>query len=75
MVVDGNVGYLKGHMEHNDRRGLADYIAKHNRYSTLEAGEMFKIQQNIARGTIIGEREVSWGTGQAAGSDWIAAAS
>lgn len=37
MIVDGPVGYLKGHMEHNDRRGLEDYIAKHNRYSTLEA--------------------------------------
>lgn len=52
MTVDGKVGYLKHDMEHNDRRGLADYIAKHNRYSTLEAGEMFKIERGLAEGTI-----------------------
>jgi glycosyltransferase involved in cell wall biosynthesis len=42
MVVDGNVGYLKGHMEHNDRRGLEVYMAKHNHYSTLEAREIVR---------------------------------
>jgi glycosyltransferase involved in cell wall biosynthesis len=51
MVVDGRVGYLRHDMEHNDRRGLADYIAKHNRYSTLEAAEMFKTEQGVADGT------------------------
>ena len=40
MVVDGNTGTLKGHMEHYDRRGLEVYMAKHNRYSTLEAKEI-----------------------------------
>lgn len=40
MIVDGPTGYLKGHMEHNDRRGLEVYMAKHNRYSTLEAREI-----------------------------------
>lgn len=37
MNVQGETGFLDGHMEHHDRRGLEDYIAKHNRYSTLEA--------------------------------------
>lgn len=37
MLVDGETGFLGGHLEHHDRRGLEDYIAKHNRYSTLEA--------------------------------------
>ena len=40
MVVDGPTGYLRGHMEHHDRRGLEVYAAKHNRYSTLEAEEI-----------------------------------
>ena len=40
MVVDGITGTLKGHMEHYDRRGLEVYMAKHNRYSTLEAKEI-----------------------------------
>jgi glycosyltransferase involved in cell wall biosynthesis len=42
MVVDGPVGYLRHEMEHNDRRGLEYYIAKHNQYSTLEARAMFR---------------------------------
>jgi len=40
MVVQGETGKLKGHMEHYDRRGLEVYMAKHNRYSTLEAKEI-----------------------------------
>jgi glycosyltransferase involved in cell wall biosynthesis len=40
MLVDGPSGYLQGHMEHYDRRGLEVYTAKHNRYSTLEAEEI-----------------------------------
>ena len=42
MIVDGPIGYLRGHMEHHDRRGLEAYMAKHNRYSTLEAGEIVR---------------------------------
>lgn len=42
MIVDGQTGQLKGHMEHFDRRGLEVYMAKHNRYSTLEAREIIR---------------------------------
>jgi glycosyltransferase involved in cell wall biosynthesis len=42
MVVDGETSYLKGHMEHYDRRGLELYMAKHNHYSTLEAIEILQ---------------------------------
>ncbi|HXE52784.1 MAG TPA: hypothetical protein VN541_07195, partial [Tepidisphaeraceae bacterium] len=45
MIVDGPIGYLKGLMIHDDRRGLEPYIAKHNRYSTLEAEAVFRQQQ------------------------------
>lgn len=44
MVVNGSTGYLRHHMEHNDRRGLETYIAKHNHYSTLEARELHNAQ-------------------------------
>jgi len=37
MVAQGPVGFLPGDLEHNDRRPLEHHIAKHNRYSTLEA--------------------------------------
>jgi len=49
MVVNGPIGYLAGHLEHYDRRGLEAYIAKHNRYSTLEAAEVFRQQQTAGR--------------------------
>ncbi len=52
MVVDGKVGYLHGEMEHNDRRGMEFYIAKHNHYSTLEARELYRIEQGAADGTM-----------------------
>src|SRR4051812_28964910 len=55
MIVDGGaggVGYLRHNMEHFDRRGLEDYIAKHNKYSTLEARELFRIEQSRAHGTM-----------------------
>ena len=42
MVVDGETGSLKEHMEHYDRRGLELYMAKHNHYSTLEAKEILQ---------------------------------
>ncbi len=42
MVVDGPTAKLKGLMHHEDRRGLEHFIAKHNRYSTLEARELIK---------------------------------
>ena len=37
MVSDGPVGFIHADLEHNDRRPLEHHIAKHNRYSTLEA--------------------------------------
>lgn len=42
MLLDGQAGYLKGLMHHEDRRGLEWYIAKHNQYSTLEAQTTYR---------------------------------
>ncbi len=39
MIATGRIAYLKNDLIHNDRRGLEDWIAKHNRYSSLEAAE------------------------------------
>ncbi len=52
MVVDGPIGYLRHDMEHNDRRGMEFYIAKHNHYSTLEARELYCIQTSTTKGTM-----------------------
>jgi len=40
MIVEGSTGRLRELMLHEDRRGLEHFIAKHNRYSTLEAREI-----------------------------------
>ena len=42
MIVDGQTSRLKHLMLHEDRRGLEHFVAKHNRYSTLEARELWK---------------------------------
>jgi glycosyltransferase involved in cell wall biosynthesis len=42
MIVNGPKGHLRALMRHEDRRGLEHYIAKHNRYSTLEARELYR---------------------------------
>ena len=41
MICDGPVGDLRGLLIHEDRRGLENFFAKHNRYSTLEARELY----------------------------------
>ncbi len=42
MLVDGPTARLTQDMLHEDRRGLEHFIAKHNRYSTLEARELMR---------------------------------
>lgn len=37
--VDGSVGRLTGHLEHRSYRGVADFLERADRYSTLAAGE------------------------------------
>jgi glycosyltransferase involved in cell wall biosynthesis len=37
MVVEGAVGYLENDLIHDDRKGLEAFLARHNRYSSLEA--------------------------------------
>jgi acetyltransferase-like isoleucine patch superfamily enzyme/glycosyltransferase involved in cell wall biosynthesis len=45
LIPDGPTAYLKNLMRHEDRRGLEHYIAKHNRYSTLEARELYRQEE------------------------------
>jgi len=52
MIVNGPSGFLKGHMMHHDRKGLEAYMAKHNRYSTLEAREIVRQEHAVDHGQI-----------------------
>lgn len=42
LVLQGRAGYLRHDMLHQDERGLEAFVARHNRYSTLEAAARFK---------------------------------
>ena len=44
VVLNGPVGYLSHDLLHLDRRGLEAFVARHNRYSTLEAAARFKAE-------------------------------
>ncbi len=41
IVIANPVGFIREPMLHQDRRSLEHFFAKHNRYSTLEAMELF----------------------------------
>jgi glycosyltransferase involved in cell wall biosynthesis len=46
VVLNGPAGYLRHDLLHLDRRGLEAFVARHNRYSTLEAAARFKAEQD-----------------------------
>ncbi len=56
VVVDGRVAYLRNDLIHDDRRGLEAYVARHNRYSTLEANARLKAERNAADRARLGGR-------------------
>lgn len=56
MIVDGPTSRMRNLMLHEDRRGLEHLIAKHNRYSTLEARELTR-EQILRKGEDAGPLE------------------
>lgn len=42
LIVEGSVGRLRHDFMHEDRKGIQDWVAKHNRYAVLEAEELLK---------------------------------
>lgn len=40
LIIDGATGYLHNDFMHEDRKGVTDWIAKHNGYATREALEL-----------------------------------
>jgi glycosyltransferase involved in cell wall biosynthesis len=48
-VVDGPIGELTGHIMHYPfSHGVSHWVARHNRYSDMEAIEAAKVQDNLA---------------------------
>jgi len=48
VVLDGRAAYLRSDLLHEDRRDLHAFVARHNRYSSLEAAARFKAEHNAA---------------------------
>jgi glycosyltransferase involved in cell wall biosynthesis len=46
VVLHGRAGYLREDLIHADRRGLEAFVARHNRYSSLEAMARLKAAQS-----------------------------
>ena len=67
MIVEGRIGYLDHDFIHEDRKGIGDWIAKHNRYATREAAGQ------VQRETEGDQKEIKvhfWGT-QAERKRWL----
>ena len=47
-ILNGPAGYLQQPFDHQDRKPLADWVARHNRYAGLEAEEF--LQETVAGG-------------------------
>jgi len=57
LAVDGETGYLTGDLIHNDFKDMDAWIAKHNRYATLEAGEIARAGGGLRlEGRLFGSR-------------------
>lgn len=44
-IIEGKVGQIKSPIDHNDYRGLEQYINRHNAYSTWEARRFLALEQ------------------------------
>jgi glycosyltransferase involved in cell wall biosynthesis len=67
-ILDGTAGYLQQPFDHDDRKPLADWVARHNRYAGLEAVEY--LQETLAGGYDSSIRIRFWGS-QAERKRWI----
>lgn len=60
VVVKGDVGLLKNSKIHNQDKTIEEFIAKNNRYSTLEAEKMFEQGQRFSWWKMIYEAAFEW---------------
>jgi hypothetical protein len=55
MEVDGEVGYLWADIWHENLKGLTAFVDRHNRYASLEAGELTAPSVGIRAGRFTGD--------------------
>ena len=49
MILDGPAGYLKGHLLHDDDKGIDRFFERHNHYTALEAVEIVRRRRMVGR--------------------------
>jgi glycosyltransferase involved in cell wall biosynthesis len=49
LIVKGDVGYLENDFIHESRKDIGEWIAKHNRYATLEALDLIKTKKQAVQ--------------------------
>jgi len=49
LLLDGKAGYCQHDLIHEDLRDMSFWIAKHNRYSSQEAGELDRVRRVVER--------------------------
>lgn len=67
IIVEGSVGKLQNDFMHEDRKGVTQWIEKHNKYATQEAIELF----NTRSDSNYKEIDVHFFGGQAERKRWI----
>ena len=67
-ILSGTSGYLQRPFDHQDRKPFSAWVARHNRYADLEAGEF--LQETLAGGYHSSIRTRFWGS-QAERKRWI----
>jgi glycosyltransferase involved in cell wall biosynthesis len=43
-IINGPIGHIHSKINHNDHKGIFDYISKHNEYSTWEANRFIELK-------------------------------
>jgi glycosyltransferase involved in cell wall biosynthesis len=58
LTVSGEAGYLRAALVHEDRRGVSQWIDKHDRYAALEAASLFSSASTTSNdsGRLLGTR-------------------
>jgi glycosyltransferase involved in cell wall biosynthesis len=70
VIAEGSVGKLNGDLMHESETSLENYLAKQNRYTSLQAGQMYKRGKRAGIGKLLFNPPCS-GLASFICSDWV----
>jgi glycosyltransferase involved in cell wall biosynthesis len=56
-ILNGGIGLIKSKIDHQDFRGIAHYIIKHNEYAAWEAGRYMKYAHNASENIVLTRKQ------------------